>query len=192
MPAFSKRNPHALSGYESRLSLVGPLPSFQENIFALGTLRRQIAAATFPLAPPFEKRYPFLDIDLLEFLYAVPREQLVRPGQRRSLMRRSLVGVVPEEILDRKRKAYVTRSPRVAISNNWAELKEISEDMVCHSLGIVDSVAFLEALEKARIGDDVPLVPLLRTLTIEYWLRSLKTKQILLEDCDNEQTRSGD
>ena len=190
-PAFFKRNVDALSGYESRLHLVGPLPSFQENLFALGTLRRQIAAATFPLAPPFEKRYPFLDIDLLEFLYAVPREQLVRPGQRRSLMRRSLVGIVPEEILDRKRKAYVTRSPRLAISNNWAELKEISEDMVCRSLGIVDSVAFLEALEKARIGDDVPLVPLLRTLTIEHWLRSLKTKQILLEDGDNELTRSG-
>ena len=33
-----------------------------------------------------------------EFMYAIPREQLVRPGQRRSLMRRALAGVVPDEL----------------------------------------------------------------------------------------------
>jgi asparagine synthase (glutamine-hydrolysing) len=37
-----------------------------------------------------EYRYPFLDRELVEFLFSLPREQLVRPGRRRSLMRRAL------------------------------------------------------------------------------------------------------
>ena len=109
--SFLKRQQRAISGYRSRVKLLGALPSFQESLSTLDLLRRQIASLPSPSEPPYEKRYPYLDRDFLEFLYAVPREQLLRPGQRRSLMRRALVGVVPEEILNRKRKAYVTRMP---------------------------------------------------------------------------------
>ena len=62
----------------------------------LEALRRQLACDALSSEPPYEKRYPYLDRALLEFMYAIPREQLVRPGQRRSLMRRALVGIVPD------------------------------------------------------------------------------------------------
>src|SRR5207253_8976270 len=45
--------------------------------------------------------------DLLEFVYAIPREKIVRVGMRRALMRRALVGIVPDELLNRKRKFFV-------------------------------------------------------------------------------------
>jgi len=80
-------------------------------------LRRQLACSALPTRPAYELRYPFLDRELLEFLFAIPREQLVRPGQRRSLMRRALTGVVPPEISNRKRKAYVVRGPMAAVSS---------------------------------------------------------------------------
>src|SRR5262249_42307301 len=83
-PAFVKRNRFALQGYESRLKLFGPSPTFQENLSTLDVLRRQLECAALPCELHYEKRYPYLDRDLLEFLYAIPREQLVRPGQRRS------------------------------------------------------------------------------------------------------------
>lgn len=41
-------------------------------------------------------------------------EQLVRPGHRRSLMRRALVGIVPDELLNRKCKEYIARGPMTA------------------------------------------------------------------------------
>jgi asparagine synthase (glutamine-hydrolysing) len=126
-----------------------------------------------PFEPPHERRYPYLDRDFLEFLYAIPPEQLVRPGQRRSLMRRALVGIVPDELLNRKRKAFVERGPRVAISTHRASLIEISKNMVTNSLGIVDSGAFSNALEQARNGLDVPITLLMRTITVEMWLRNL-------------------
>ena len=93
--SFVKRHRAALTGYPSRTKLFGPLPSFQDNLGTLDALRRQLARTALPFEPPFEKRYPYLDRGLLEFMFAIPREQLVRPTQRRSLMRRALVGIVP-------------------------------------------------------------------------------------------------
>ena len=105
----------------------------------LDALRRQLACTALPFEPPYEKRYPYLDLGLLEFMFAVPREQLVRPTQRRSLMRRALVGIVPDEILNRKMKAFVARSPLVAISTDWTHFVEMTQNMLSSSLGIVDS-----------------------------------------------------
>jgi asparagine synthase (glutamine-hydrolysing) len=172
-PHFTRKHRLALSGYRPRLKVFGPVPSFQENLFALDVLRRQLASSSLATEPPYEKRYPYLDRDLLEFLYAVPREQLVRPGQRRSLMRRALAGIVPAEILDRKRKAVVARGPTVAISEQWADLVALTQQMVTSSLGIVSAKDFLDALENARRGREVPIVPLLRTLAIERWLKNM-------------------
>lgn len=172
-PRFVEHNRSALSGYETRLKLFGPLPTFQENLATLNGLRRQLACSPMPSDPPVEKRYPYLDRDLLEFVYAIPREQLVRPGQRRSLMRRALVGIVPEEVLHRKRKALVSRSPIVAMSSQWDLLAEMARHMVSCSLGIVDSKLFLEALEDARHNSEAQIVPLMRAAALERWLRSL-------------------
>jgi asparagine synthase (glutamine-hydrolysing) len=187
-PNFVKRNRVALRGYENRLKLFGPLPSFQENLSTLDMLRRQLQCDALPSELPYERRYPYLDRDLMEFLYAVPREQLVRPGQRRSLMRRALVGIVPSELLNRKRKAYVARAPMAAISAESATLTEMSPHMVSSSLGIVDPKKFSEVLQEVRHGQEVPLILLMRTLTLECWLRGLgnsKLSKLVAVEADN-------
>lgn len=182
-PNFAKRNRAALQGYETRLKLLGPLPSFQENLSALDVLRRQLSCSALPSKKPREKRYPFLDRNLLEFIYAIPREQLVRPGQRRSLIRRALVGIVPYELLNRKRKAFVARAPMVFIFTEWASLVEMSRNMTSGSLGIVDPKSFSGALQKARQGQAVPIATIMRTLGIEFWLRSLCKQRVLSSYC---------
>lgn len=170
---FVKRHRPALTGYPSRTKLFGPLPSFQENLGTLSAVQRQLACKTLPLEPSYEKRYPYLDRSLLEFMLAVPREQLVRPNQRRSLMRRALVGIVPEEILNRKAKAFVARGPLRTIANHWSTLMEITHEMVSASLGIVDPQRMADALRSARRGEGIPIVTLMRTIQLECWLRSL-------------------
>lgn len=172
-PRFVKRHRTALTGYENRLRVFGPRPSFQENIATLEELQRQLGIVAVSCVPPVEKRYPYLDRDLLEFVYAIPREQLVRPGQRRSLMRRALAGIVPDEILGRKRKAAVTRGAVTAASIGWSRAQEMTEDLAIASLGIVRRDAFLSALENARHGREVPIVTMIRTIAIEIWLRSV-------------------
>ncbi len=173
-PDFVKHHWAALTGYPSRTKFFGPLPSFQENVDTLDALRRQLSRTALPFEPPFEKRYPFLDRGLLEFMFAIPREQLVRPTQRRSLMRRALVGIVPDEILNKKGKAFVARAPLVRISRDWAHWVEMTHHMASSSLGIVDQERISEALQKARHGEEVPIVTLMRTIFVEEWLRDLR------------------
>lgn len=177
---FVRKNHEVLHGYDRRLRIFGPLPSFQENLATLEFLRRQLACIDTPCSPLLERRYPLLDRKLLEFLYAIPRTQLVRPGQRRSLMRRALVGIVPREILERKRKAFTARAAVAAICADWANLSELSQDLVTAEAGIVEPKAFRNALVRAREGKDVPMVALLRTLNVEFWLRAA-VRQTLFE-----------
>jgi asparagine synthase (glutamine-hydrolysing) len=177
--SFVNRNRVALEGYGTSLSLFGPLPTFQENVSTLQVLLRQLSCDVLSADVPREKRYPYLDRGLLEFMYAVPREQLVRPGERRSLMRRALVGIVPDELLRRKRKAYVARAPLAAITAEWSHLAEMTQHMASNSLGFVAPHRFLEVLEKIRHGQEVPTVTVLRTLGIECWLANLNHHKVL-------------
>ena len=171
--SFVKRNQRALQGYETKVKLFGALPTFQSNVVTLAALQRQLACDLLPAAPCYEKRYPYLDRTLLEFLYLVPREQLVRPGRRRSLMRRALVGIVPDEILNRRRKAFVVRGPLKGIAANWATLETMTRHMTSESCGIVDSRLFRDTLTRTRHGEQVALVSVMRTLAIEEWMSHL-------------------
>lgn len=175
---FVKRNRDALQGYERRLKFFGPLPTFQANISTLDELRRQLGCSALSSEPLHEKYYPFLDRCFLEFMYSIPREQLVRPGQRRSLMRRALVGIVPDELLNRKRKAYVARMPFAEISADSARFTEMTEHMVSSLLGIVNPEIFAEALQTVRQGQEVPIIAVMRTAGIESWLRMSEKHKI--------------
>lgn len=179
-PGFINRQRDALTGYRQRAICFGPLPSFQENVSTLDMLRRQMACLALSSNPPYEKRYPYLDRDLLEFLYAVPRDQIVRPGQRRSLMRRALNGIVPEQLLNRKRKAFVVRLPLATMSADWAGLIETSKQMTLISLGIIDAKAFSEAVQRTRNGQEANIAAMMRTLHIEHWLRGLGIRDKLI------------
>jgi len=187
---FGARQHAALRGYRARVAFLGPLPSFQENLSAIDALRRQLASSVLRPNPAYEKRYPFLDRNLLEFLLAVPREQIVRPGQRRSLMRRALLGIVPDELLNRKRKAFMARSSLTALSAECASLVKMCEQMTSASRGIVDSEAFRQAILSIRSGGDVPIVAMLRTLEVEAWLRNVEQRRILVRYGQTEPARS--
>lgn len=88
-------------------------------------------------------------------------------------MRGSLAGIVPDEILNRKRKAYVTRAPRTAIATHWKDIQSLTHRMVAESLGIVSSAAFRQSLEDLRSGREMAIVPIERMLSLESWLRNL-------------------
>lgn len=51
-----------------------------------------------------ESRVPFMDYRLIEFTLGLPEKFIYRRGERKYILRQSLRGVVPEEILERKDK----------------------------------------------------------------------------------------
>lgn len=176
---FVRQHRNALTGYQTRLKLFGPLPSLQENLSTLEMLRRQLGCAVLSSDPPCEKRYPYMDRDLLQFLYAIPREQLVRPGQRRSLMRRALAGILPPEILHRARKAFVARGPLAAIAHNLPRMLQMTQDMVSAALGVLNAEALRDAMRNACEGKEVSIVAMIRTFTLEHWLLGLRNSSLL-------------
>jgi len=62
---------------------------------------------------------------------------------------------------------------------NWANLVEMTQHMASSSLGIVDPERISDALQKARRGEEVLLIPLMRTIFLEEWLRDLHTLGIV-------------
>jgi len=189
LPSFVRRNRAALCGYPSRMKLLGPLPSFQENIAALNVLRRLVANCVPHPEHLREIRFPYLDRDFLEFLIGVPREQIVGVGKRRFLMKRALVGIVPDELLNRRRKGFVPEKNKKDSPTEWPSLVQLGQHIVCSSLEIIDSHQFSEVSHRASHNEDVPLRILRRILTIEFWLRHLTVYGVLAKSMST--TRQG-
>lgn len=173
---FIARHRRELSFPSLRTRLTGGSPSFQANLEAFESLRSQLSCMTVESDPTFEWRYPFLDRELVSFCFAIPREQMVRPYERRSLMRRALADTVPRQILDRKRKAYVSRALVKVIGAEYIRLRD-STPLRVEELGIVDCGELQNAVQNAEQGRDVATVSLLRTLALEDWLRELRDQQ---------------
>ena len=178
------------SGFSRRYRLavrqLGPLgayrfwlPSRRDFAQTVVAMARQMAYFPTHGVAREEIRYPYLDQSLVEFLLAIPATQLLRPGQRRSLMRRALTGIVPAEILFRKTKGFVTRRVLGAFENSWPELEALFNSPISADLGYLDPHRFLDSLRAAKNGDAHHMMYLLKTLYLELWLRSLAGHGIL-------------
>jgi asparagine synthase (glutamine-hydrolysing) len=162
------------------------LPSQSAFLHALSHIADQLAILPAPLAVMYETRYPYLDRSLCEFLFSIPREQLLRPTQRRSLMRRALEGIVPSEVLHRRRKAFVVRRFMTMFEGAWDTLQGIFSNSVSQQLNYVDDKLFLQALAATIHGRLFNLVPLIRTIALELWLRNLIAQELIVERADME------
>lgn len=132
-----------------------------------------------PSAALEETRFPYLDQDLIEFILSIPASQLSRPGQRRSLMRRSLQGIVPPELLARKTKQLATRAPIVALERHWEQISNLARHFYIADSGFIDLPKFVTSLKLARAGQRVHMPRLLRTLSLELWLRSMINRGVI-------------
>ena len=132
-----------------------------------------------PVSALEETRYPYLDQNLIEFILSIPASQLLRPGQRRSLMRRSLVDIVPQEILSRRTKQVAARGPVMVLERCWDELQHVYRAPLSSTLGYVDGALLLKTIREARAGKIIPIARVLWAISLEYWLRDLAARGLL-------------
>jgi asparagine synthase (glutamine-hydrolysing) len=156
-----------------RTSIFGIRPSFHGAVAGVDHLRRQLSRFHLNALANHRPSYPYLDRDLLTFLIAIPREQLVRPGQRRSLMRRALAELVPPEIFARRRKAFVSRRPLARINSAMPNIQQLLHSPIIVSSGWMDPVALASNLRAAQNGAPEQMIPLIKTIELELWLRSV-------------------
>jgi asparagine synthase (glutamine-hydrolysing) len=148
--------PSAIFAGRAWLSVLESLPSLNPEFFSR-----------------YEYRYPYLDRDLVDFLLRVPREQLVQPGRRRAMMRRALAGIVPEEILERKRKGFIARQPLAVLQNSSTAIRALFADPLVAANGWVDSKKLQRSVERITSGQETESWPAFQRLaTMEIFLRS--------------------
>ena len=129
----------------------------------------------------YEFRYPILDRDLVDFVIRIPPSQLVRPGRRRSLMRRSLTSIVPAPILERRRKAYVVRTPLLQIASSADQLLERLRSPYLADLTFLNIDILRGSIDQIQRGNEAFWRPLMRAIYLDLWLQtSMATGRLTL------------
>jgi asparagine synthase (glutamine-hydrolysing) len=149
-----------LQGIASEWSrLAGPPSSDSGYLSLAATIAGYLPCFTFAQ----QEGLPYYDRDLVQFLFAIPGEQVLRPYQRRSLMRRALKTIVPDAVLSRKTKALGRRIPALEMLENAAALATLLPGTPI-SDGYVDPAKVREDFERLREGKEVPTLLLERVL----------------------------
>jgi asparagine synthase (glutamine-hydrolysing) len=155
------------------------LPTRRSYIAGVLTMANNLSKIAPSANANEEPRYPFLDQTLIEFILSIPASQMLRPGERRSLMRRSLAGIVPQEILSRRTKQVGERTPMLILEKSWDELRNIYQSSLSSRLGYIHEDHLLKTICDARFGKIAPIVRVLWTISLEYWLRDLTARGLL-------------
>jgi asparagine synthase (glutamine-hydrolysing) len=145
-------------------------PSVRDAFQTIANFGREM---TFHRQSTAEKRYPYLDQTLVEFLMSIPTNQVLQPGRRRSLMRRALSNLVPPEILQRRSKAGTGRCVVVTITKHWNEVQNLVTHPISARLNILDQAALRAQMANIKHGQ-LPgrVAGLLKALSLEIWLRN--------------------
>jgi asparagine synthase (glutamine-hydrolysing) len=120
-----------------------------------------------------EVRHPFLDRRLFEYVLAIPGEQLFRLDGYKSLLRRSMSGVLPERIRRRDDKTRFTSFLDFLLLERVAdEVQELLRAPRSADLGMLDKDQLRSAYQGLAAGKrDVSRRALWYALTLEIWLR---------------------
>jgi len=152
------------------------LPSKRDQAAGFLSAAQLVSRAPYRSRGCIEVSHPYLDRPLVEFLQAIPHEQLIRAWQNRSLMRRALRGVVPEAVLTRKTKRYLVEPLLRALIREWAFLQSIFADARVVAYGYVDQEVLLQELNRARNGCDEYVPGLTALIPLEFWLRAVEAR----------------
>jgi len=154
------------------------LPSGRDQAVGFLSVMRTVSKASYRARGGIEVSHPYLHRPLVEFLQAIPCEQRVRPGESRSLMRRTLRDLLPEKILKRQGKKGPGEALFRAVARQWPRLHPIFKDARVCANGYMDAAALQAALERARHGCETHSFAMIQTISLEFWLRYLERRSL--------------
>ena len=113
--------------------------------------------------------HPFTHRPLVEYVAAIPGEELSAPGELRSLMRRSFEGLVPARILRRVSKGYYPPSAMRATQPLAAAMRPV-ERLEVVQRGWIDPAHLDAAIQILTVGGTGSGGEVRRVLRLEEWL----------------------
>lgn len=102
-----------------------------------------------------EGRHPFLDRELIDFVMSIPDKYKLRGANEKYILKKAGRGIVPDEIL--KRKKFPFQAPGMSsMIKNGARMDWIDDSLI-RKYGIFDP-EYIEQLKKMYIEDDFKLM----------------------------------
>jgi len=151
-------------------------PSDLEQFRSFLSAARTVSNGAFRDRGFIETAHPYLDLRLVEFLFSIPFDQKVRPGQTRSLMRRALQDLLPGKVLIRRSKRGPEEAFFRAVRREWPWLRLLFEKPLVCSRGYMNARRLQAALDRARHGCELQSFALIKTISLEFWLRALEQR----------------
>jgi asparagine synthase (glutamine-hydrolysing) len=158
------------SGREARLSEIYYLGLTRFLGFMLDRKDRMSMAASI------EARVPFCDHRLVEYVWNVPREMKRVDGIEKGLLRRGLSGLLPEDVLRRRKAAYPLTYNPAYVSAMGAEMLRILDDPNSSISPLINTEFVRQVAERSTApGSIVEVltrrVQLEQLIQIHHWLR---------------------
>lgn len=118
-------------------------------------------------------QYPFLDRDLIEFIFKVPSDLLYDGSKKKVILRESMKNKLTEDILSRENKTQHVAHTYKSLRNNWSEIyKVLSVGHVSNYFDLIDYDVWITELTKWRNGlptDD----RMWSLIAIEIWMNKV-------------------
>ena len=132
-----------------------------------------------------EVRVPFCDYRIAEYLYSVPWEFKDYHGQEKGLLREAMRGVLPDEVLWRRKSPYPKTWNPSYLAAVSAELRTVLNEPAAPLLRIIRADA-LETLLASGADNPIPWYGQLMTtpqtiawfLQLNYWLAKYKVELV--------------
>ena len=105
-------------------------------------------------------------------------------------MRRALKGIIPDQIVERRRKAFVSHGPITHLRGSQQKIETVLGDSQLAQRGLIDASECIEALRREIAGEVKWVGHLTRTIEAEMWLRRLTTGPVVSNLLDGHQTKS--
>ncbi len=147
-------------------------PSRRRRFRALSEmLEARILQAPEPLQE-ISYTHPFAHRPLVEFMLAIPRSVICRPGEPRRLMRQAFAGLLPPAIVNRKSKAGYSGEYRKALRPLALLMLKDPRKLQLVERGIVEPDSIRSRLTAFTQNVDCNEAQLRQLILFEFWLRN--------------------
>lgn len=138
------------------------------------------------MANSLEVRVPFADYKIVEYAFNIPSNIKLLDGREKGLLRKSLEGILPDEIIYRKKSPYPKTHNPIYTDYVCNLMKEILKDNSSPILNIIDKNKAKEIVDTKGASYKTPWYGQLMTgpqmiaylIQINNWLKEYKVKII--------------
>lgn len=126
-----------------------------------------------------ESRVPFLDSELVEFVFNLPMDQKIKKGWTRYVYRNAMKGHMPDLNRLRRSKIGFTNPELAWIKHNAAPIREVFSSKKLAEHGLFNQDELLQSFDKWLVGDErIDVLVYWRILITQLWIERFELDEV--------------